>query len=894
MSVLDGLRHSLRRLFRGADVDREHDDEVAFHLELDAMQQGRAGLPPDAARRAANLRFGNRSYMREERRRASVLALVDRIGQDVRYGWRALRHSPAFTIVAVLSLGVGIGANTAIFGLIHILLLAQLPVAHPEELVALQRELPTGGVNPQFSVAELAALRASPVTLTSFSGMMTTIHVGDAAENNPIEMVDGDFFSVIGLRAQRGRLFTPADDDASAGTIVVSDRFWRVRLNADPDAVGRAVTINDHRFTVVGVTPADYHGLRFPGTFDAAITFAGARGAGLIPATNPVGQFAFVVGRRPHALDVARAQAALVPVYDRCCAAGQLRLGKPGPPGTAAPKFQVTDISHGMTNAKLDLRGQYSRILLSLMGGVAVLLLVACANVGSLMLARATARERELAVRLSLGASRSRLVTQLLVESLELALLGAAAGVALSAWGTSLLIRALPSNLEWFAPYMHARPNPLILGFTLGVSVLCAFLFGVLPAFRATRVDLVTPLKEGGRRGRAGRGLLDRGVVAVQVALALLLVTSAALLVGTLRNLRETELGFDSSHLLLATAETRGTPYEKQLMTRTMANEMLQRIRALPGVRSAAMTSDAPISGGRVSANRLVAAGGAVLDEREQVELLAVTPGYFATTGITLRAGRDFTKQDASSTNTVIVNQAFVKQYFSDRNPIGQTFSVGFRDVTVLTIVGVVDDARYHDVRAPADPMYYLPVDNDDWPFLIAVVRATGDPASLASSVARAISDIAPGIVVRRPGTMEAALDEALARERLTAVLATLFGVVALGLAAIGVYGVMAYNVAGRTVEIGVRMALGANGGSVMWLVLRQSLFVVGIGAVAGLPLALLAGRSLASQLYGVSPYDVPVLAGAIVTLVLVGVAASLLPARRAVTVDPLVALRAD
>jgi putative ABC transport system permease protein len=425
----------------------------------------------------------------------------------------------------------------------------------------------------------------------------------------------------------------------------------------------------------------------------------------------------------------------------------------------------------------------------------------------------------------------------------------------------------------------------------------------VVPAFRVIRTDLITPLKQGGRRSARGRrGFVDRGLVALQMALALLLVSGATLLVQTLRNLQQTDLGFDPSERLAVSVETRRTSYEKQGMTVQLADEMLRRVRAIPGVRSAAFGSYVPIYGGRnVWDNVTVRGGVPPADGDAETWFAAVTPDYFTSLGIPLRAGHDFERSGATTTTAssrdVVVNEQFVNKFFPGRTPIGQVFEDRDAGDTVGTenrVIGVVADAKFAGVRAPARPMYFVPVADHDWPFLVLVVRPTGNALAVGPAIARAIGAVAPGIAQGEPSFLSTAIDDALVRERISATLAMLFGIIALGLVAVGLYGVMLFQVAERTTEIGIRLALGARAGSVIALVLRQSLTIVVIGLVGGVPLAMLAGRAVTSQLYGVAPYDAFALLVAGASLVVVAIAASLVPVRRAIGVDPITALRAE
>ena len=885
--------------------------EMALHRDLLIQEFERRGLTPAAAADAARRAMGNDTYMREEARGVWLSPRLDAVLQDWRYAVRGLRRSPAFVFVAVVSLALGIGANTAIFGLLHAMLLARLPIANAAQLVSLQRDLGVKGTDERFSRDEYDALAAGPMPLAMFTTSFASIEIDGVAFTASLEAVDGRYFDLLGIHAERGRLISRVDDADGSAVGVITDRFWRGRLNGDTAVIGRIIKIGGQPVSVVGVAPPGFAGLRFPAIADIMVPYRAATTLGMVRERNARQPMVTIVGRRSTSQTVERARDALALGWNRCCAAGQLVASQRGQT-TSPAKLVLLDVSRGIPVLKLDIRGRYSRILLALMAGVGILLLAACANVANLLLARSSARAGELAVRLALGASRSRLVLQLVIESMQLSLVGALVGVLLARWGTTVLMRAKIGDL---ARVVTPQLGPAVLTFTIVVSVVSGLLFGLVPAVRVMRTDLITPLKQGGRRSSGRRGVLDRGLVALQMSLALLLLSGAMLLVETLRNLQQADLGFDPTQRLTMSVETRHTAYERQAMTAQLADEMLRRVRAIPGVRSAGFGSIVPVAGGRNSFDDVTVRGAEPLATgAAQTAFAAVTPDYFASLGIPLLAGRDIDPPIASATpvqpqqtggqasanartRNVVVNDRFAKKFFPGRDPIGQLFEDADEGDTLFTenrIVGVVGSAKFADPRAPAQPMYFVPVADHEWPFLGLVVRPMGDAAAVAAALSRAIAGVAPGIGQSDAALLSTALDDALSRERISAALATLFGLVALGLVAVGLYGVMLYQVGERTTEIGIRMALGARSASVVSLVLRQSLAIVGVGLAAGVPLSIVAGRAVRSQLYGVEPYSALALVVAAASLTAVAIAASLVPARRAVTVDPLMALRAE
>ncbi len=886
----------LRRVaywFRARTRNTDLLDELSMHRESLEQDFRAKGMSADDARHAARRTMGNETFMREEARGVWIAPRLEHVWTDIRYALRGLRRSPGFTSVAVLSLAVGIGANTAIFGMVHAVLLAKLPIPEAEGLVEPTQRLADKRRDDRFSRAEFDALRAASPALSAFTSTSPSVIVDDSEDSEALDAVDGNYFGLLGLAAQRGRLISAEDDDAQAPVVVVSDRFWRTRLHSDSAAIGRVITIQRQSFTVIGITPPGFAGVRFPGRTTLVIPYGAARLAGLLPSDDRRKQPVNVIGRLKKGESLAQAQRTLEVAWGRCCAQQELStLSKPG--SRLATTLELVDVSRGVPNPKVDVRGEYSAILFALMAGVALLLLIACANVGSLLLARATSRKRELAMRLALGASHGRLVSQLIVESLVLSAFGAVTGLALAQWGTSVLIHA---NLETISGLLSPTPNREVLLFTVVVSLVSGASFGSIPAMRLLGGDLVAPLKEGGRRQHHQRGVgIDRGIVSLQMALALVLVSAAALLTKTLQNLQRVELNFTPAQLWVTTVETRGSIYERQKMTRQVSADILERVRGTPGVRAAAFTSMAPLAGGRHYTEAIDVPGYQPASEEDgTVDVIAVTPDYFAATGIAMQQGRELLPEDGSRGMTsVIVNEAFVRKFLSGRTVLGQTLHKGGAEGVDVQVVGVAADARYFDLRAPAPPALYVPVTDGSWPFLILVVRTVRGAGSIDAAIARAITSTVPGIPARGTSSLEGTIGGALGRERVTAILASVFGFVALGLAAVGLYGIVAYQVAGRTVEIGIRMALGAREGAVLWLVFRESLFVVSIGVLFGIPMALMAGRAVASQLFGIAPYSIAALGTAIAVLAASGLAASVIPARRAIRVNPITALRAD
>ncbi|MGH8436302.1 MAG: ADOP family duplicated permease [Pseudomonas sp.] len=916
--------------FWGSDVASDVDEELRFHLESRIAELAAEGWSEDTARQAARERFGDVDTIRlrcrelsEQRERTMRRSeWLSEVRQDVRYGWRTLARAPAFTIVAVLSLAVGIGANSAIFGLLHKVVLEKLPVSHPEQLVQVTR-LFAGALPGRFPEGldddQRNAIRGlHGVRFAGMSGASMAINVGNNRTQYSIDGIEGTFFAVLGVRPLLGRLITEDDDRMAAPVVVLSEALWQHYFAGERSAIGKVIRINGNPFTVIGVTPGSYHGAVAFGGFNAAIPLSTMRSNRPPERRDGGRRLSVVIGRLDKGVRAAALEPLLRARLENCCGTtegsgqeksgaaaqgsssqaagkGSVAVGKglitKQPDAASRSTIELTDMSRGMMG-KFDVRAQYSGLLYSLMGGVLVLLLVACANVGTLLLARAETRRRELAVRYSLGAVRMRLVRQLLTESVQLALLGAVAGYFLSRWG----LHALAGRMETgpLAELMIQRPDGAVLGFTTMVTALATVLFGVLPARRATQVDVIAQLKEGGQRlGGRRTGRLDRSLIVVQVALALLLVTTSGLLVQTLHNLRNLDAGFEATRLLMVRADFgRDRPTWAGMIDDDV---ILQRMQQLPGVRAAALAATAPVLGGSIWMSTVDVSGYTPApDEDMSVKLNAVSADYFAAAGIALRAGRAFTASDGLGTEPVaVVSETFVRRFLAGRNPLGEVVRPG---ESAYRIVGVVSDARYANMRQEERPMLYLSpgqkVGAESEP-LVLLLRTDGDPKDLADLVQRELRSSGQTVNIRQVTDMESAIHRSLIRERMAAILGTLFGVVALALAALGLYGVIAYQVAGRTMEIGTRMALGAGAGLVLWLVLRQSVALLATGFVVGVPLALLAARALGTQLFGVRTFDPATLGGALLVLTITGILASLLPARRATRVDPLTALRA-
>ncbi|AHG89576.1 permease [Gemmatirosa kalamazoonensis] len=804
------------------------------------------------------------------------------LAADLRYAARTLRRAPAFTLAAVVSLALAIGANTAIFALLDAVLLRPLPIPRAGQLVAVARIGDTF-TETTFRFEKYAALRdAVPALALQAGGQADNVvaESRDARDYVHADWLTGGYHATLGVRPLLGRTLGPDDDREAAAVVVLGERTWERFFARDPGVLGKPLTLNGRPFVVVGVLPAAFRGVVFNGRFELAVPQRAL--ATVLPVAAR--RYVHVIARRDVASRAAFS-ASLDAAYRRCCL---------DPDGDARAHVQLIDVSRGIPGSKNDFRGEYARVLGLLMAGVLIVLLVACSNVGNLLLARGTSRRRELSVRLAIGAARSRVVRQLLAECALLAVAGAAAGMLLAAWATAALVTALPAGFESEASLVSFRATAPVLAFTTAVCALCVVACGLGPALRATRGGLAERLGDrGGSRSVTRRdGAAARALVVVQVALTLVLVSGASLCVATLRNLRAVDPGFAPDHLIMFSVETRGTRLDEAGIIPVHA-DILDRVRQVPGVRSAGMATRIPAFGGR-SASFTVELPG--MRERPEVDVTVVTPDYLRTARTALLAGRDFDARDGRAAEPVaIVNEAFARRLLGGASPLGRTIRVVDDDHRTLTIVGVARDVRFGDRRTPQDPMIYVPAAQaGQWPFLEVMVRATGDPRALVAPLRGAVQSVAPDVRVTRWQTMDEAFDEVLLRERLVATLGAGFALLALTLAMVGLAGVVAYGVARRVREIGVRMALGARRPRIVWLVLRESLAMVGAGVVVASPLALVLGRAMGALLYGVAPTDPRVLVGSALALLAAGAAAAALPAWRASLVHLATSLRSD
>jgi predicted permease len=825
------------------------------------------------------------------------------IASDLRFAGRMLAKNPGFSAVIVLTLALGIGANTAIFSLMDQVLLRPLPVRAPQELVVLDGPGIFSGHSedhPTFSYPMYLALRdgggAAFQSLVARYETETTLGWRGRTERANAEAVSGNYFGALGVSPALGRAFAP-EDDRTLGAhplVMLSHAFWTRRFGSDPGVLGQTLSVNGQPMTIVGVGPAGFQGLEVGRAADVFIPITMRR---TLTPTREADVFEWrsrwlkVVGRLAPGVDAVQAKAAIDVVYRQALAEDLKTLSHFPPEARTQFLAKQIELRPGAAGFS-ELRDAVTAPLMVLMGMVGLVLVIACGNVANLLMARATARQKEVAIRLSLGASRARLVRQLLVESLVLALLGALAGILVAIWTGELLLRALP--FENATRALSTDPDLRVGLFTLAVGVATGLVFGLAPALQLTRPGVASTLKDEAASvvGGSGGGL-RRGLVVAQVALSLLLLVGAGLFARSLHNLRALDPGFRADRLVAFSVEPALSGYD-EARVQAFASRVQDELRALPGVTNAAPST------GRLMSNsawrRTVKVEGKVRKEEEDwsPQNSLIGPGFFDTVGLTLLAGRDFAPSDtAAAPRVAIVNEAFARFFFDGANPIGRRFGWGRSQGYDIEIVGLVKDAKVNNLRDEVPRYVYVPLQQQEGVSGFSFYVRTALPEeAVVPAIRQAMQRLDPQIPVYELTTMEMQIGESLFAERMVAVLSAAFGLLATLLAAVGLYGVMSYSVSRRTREIGIRLALGAPRERVLGMVLREVGTLGAWGLGLGLPLALGLARLVAAQLFGLPPHDPVTLGSATALLAGVTLLAGLLPARRAMRVDPMLALR--
>jgi predicted permease len=904
-------------------LERDLDEEVRSHFELLVEQHMAKGVDEAAARRAVRLELGGADQVKEAVRDARRGASLEQIWRDLYYGCRVLSQAKGWTAVIVVSLALGIGANTALFSAIDGLLFRKLPVRDPDTLVRFRSAGPNqmrtdvlfyGYTAPDARGRQVESTFSYPIYRQfladnrTMSGLFAcapfgnmNIVVDGEAEIATGFISSGNYYQVLGVTARLGRTITPDDDRATAVPVaVISHRYWMSRFGGSPNVIGMPVRVNSVPVTIVGVLPPEFIGVEqaVGDAPDVSLPIA------LEPQFNQP-QFNFqqsrlaqpnwwwleVVGRLKPGVTAAQVQGNLAGVFQHTARAGfdsylssrspQARSRESLQDHTQVPELQVDSASRGI----YDVNTTDFRAVTVLTAVVALVLLLVCANVANLLLSRATARQQEISVRLALGATRARLIRQLLTESLLLAGIGGALGILLARWGQQLLPGAAghASPLDW-----------RVLTFVITVTSLTGIVFGIAPALRATRTDVNFALKETSRSVATSRSLLARFLVVAQVAISIVLLIGAGLFLRTLQNLRQVDLGFNPRNVTLFQVRPALNRYDPKKQN-LLYDQIGERLRTVAGVRSVAWSDPRLMSPRRFSTGIYIQGRVDSRGQRDTISTVGVSPTFFETMEMALVAGRGFTARDTeSSPPVVVINEAAARKYFPDRSPIGRRLGSTLEGSGKLEIVGILRDTKYNSVREAALPTRYTPFSQTVHDNASFEVRSAGDPLAVTAGIRDAVRQVDPSLPLIDMRTQLDEIERRFLQEKVFARAYTLFGGLALLVASVGLFGLMSYSVARRTNEIGIRMALGADRHDVVRLVMRESMILVAAGVVIGLGGATFAGRLVSSLLFGLAPTDAMTMAGAITAMVIVSALAGYLPARRASGIDPIVALRAE
>jgi len=876
----------LLKIWRRRRFEHDLEAELAFHRDLAREQANPIGL-------------GNSVQIQEEARDLWRFTFVEDLWRDVLYAVRSLHRAPAFAAISILTLALGIGANTAIFTLLHRVVLAPLPVRDPAGLIEIRGTRGGGPPGTAFSYQALQDLRSQTQMCSDIAGFSNitfhTVIKSGAMERVTGQLVTGNYFSMLGVGAVRGRPITLEDDRGGNGNpvAVISQSMWQTRFGGNAGAIGETLLLENVPFTVIGIAPAGFFGVEVGRHIDIWVPLESERKFRTSYASSTAYKWVQMMGRLKPGASIKEASAELRVLYSKSILENDIpELQRLDPPYDPQALQRMRDWSLIVQPAPAGVsrpRDEYSTPLTVLMTIVGVLLLIACTNVANLLFARAVVREKEIALRLSLGAGRARVIRQLLTESAVLIGAGGTLGLFLAYMLSKYLAGFLAGTN---ALVLDVSPNLATLAFTATVAVGAVIVFGLMPAFRSTRTEFAVTLK-GGASGQpaAGGYRWSRGLIVVQVALLLVLIFGAGLFLRTLHNLNSIDLGFVPTNVLLVNVDPFGSGRTaEQLMP--LSIQALETIKALPGVKTASLTRYEPISGGSgINLSFNIPRAGSQPVAARNIWVNNVGPDYFATLGIPMIAGREFGPHDgASPSPVIIVNQAFAERYFGKVSPVGKFITT--RGVA-MEIIGVSGNAKYTDIRQALEPTVYRYLLQQFGMPLQFLVRTERDPGGIAAAL-RAEIRSTMGKMSLQERTLGDQIDASIVRERLVTSLAAIFGGLALLLAVIGLYGVISNSVAHRTRDIGLRVALGLDPRSVIGMVLHEVFVLVGGGIVLGLPLAVFVSRSISSLFFGLSPDDPLTMIASVSALLMSGLAAGLFPARRASKVQPIEALRMD
>lgn len=914
MKALRRAWHRLSGYVTRRHNEAELNEELQLHIDLLQEENLRRGMSADEARREALLTFGGVDYAKENYRDQRGLPWLETVLQDIRYALRGMRRNPGFTIVAVGCLALGIGANTAIFSVFNAVMLQYLPVKAPEQLVLLNysaiptpeqlRHSTSGYKRDSFPYEVFETLQTRGRVMTDVAAFvptgydkdsLTVTHQGRTTTADG-EMVSSNFFPLLGVKPQAGRTIMAGDLSADAPhVVVISHNYWKREFGGDPAAIGSRISLNRIPFTVIGITPSGFFGVDPARPSDVWIPLRKMQnlqpwGQRMSPEKtvflNRHWWWCMILGRLKPGPSAEQALAETNALFQSTITNGIV----PPPPRDKIPAIVFTPAGHGLAR----LRDTLSRSLQTLMAAVALVLLITCANIATLLLARARSRKSEMCVRLAIGAARSRLIRQLLTESVLLSFVGGFFGLLLAQVGSRALLLLLPLGTgDLNSVVLDVRLDATVLAFNFLLAVVTGLLFGLVPALRATRRELAGQLRESDVHTtlslNSGRVLL-----AIQIALSSVLLFGAGLFMRTLQNLENVDLGFHRDSILLFQIDPMRNGYDKQ-GERALYRRTLEKLQTLPGVRSASFSVLPLLSGTHNLSTISIDGPTSLSDDDRSVCWNLVGPGFFETTGIPIIMGRGMDWRDFDTQRkVVVVNEAFVKLYYPNHNPIGRRLSRSprYEPAYSFEIVGIARNAKYSRLREQSLAALYFPYEGTHAMYI--EVHISGDATTMTAAVREAMGEIDPTLPLMHMQSQRTMVEDAMKRERMFARLGGLFGVLALVLVAIGLYGTLSYSVARRTDEIGIRMALGAGRTKILWMILRESLGLAIVGLAMGIPLAFALSRWVESILYEVKIYDTVTTVTTMVVLTLVAVFSGFIPAGRASCIEPVEALRCD